>query len=168
MESDQIEDSKASSEETDRNEPVGVDSGTGRSYECTFCKRGFSTAQALGGHMNIHRRDRARIRHRTHSSVTKKADEDASNSFSQFQNHPQFHSLISENLKNYHMYVPASVSSNRQIQGFNSNNFPSREPLNLFGDELHVGSSTKIDREEKRLDGTDGELDLELRLGPES
>uniref|UniRef100_A0A0E0KZZ1 C2H2-type domain-containing protein n=1 Tax=Oryza punctata TaxID=4537 RepID=A0A0E0KZZ1_ORYPU len=28
-------------------------------YECVFCKRGFTTAQALGGHMNIHRRDRA-------------------------------------------------------------------------------------------------------------
>ncbi|CAL1396457.1 unnamed protein product [Linum trigynum] len=30
-----------------------------RSYECSFCKRGFTNAQALGGHMNIHRRDRA-------------------------------------------------------------------------------------------------------------
>lgn len=34
--------------------------GIGRSYECVFCKRGFNTAQALGGHMNIHRKDRAR------------------------------------------------------------------------------------------------------------
>ncbi|XP_077236874.1 transcriptional regulator TAC1-like [Tasmannia lanceolata] len=33
-----------------------------RSYECTFCKRGFSNAQALGGHMNIHRRDRAKLK----------------------------------------------------------------------------------------------------------
>ncbi|KAJ8533936.1 hypothetical protein K7X08_007260 [Anisodus acutangulus] len=31
-------------------------------YRCSFCKRGFSNAQALGGHMNIHRRDRARLR----------------------------------------------------------------------------------------------------------
>ncbi|CAL1411160.1 unnamed protein product [Linum trigynum] len=31
-----------------------------RSYECSFCKRGFTNAQALGGHMNIHRRDRAK------------------------------------------------------------------------------------------------------------
>ncbi|KAI3682295.1 hypothetical protein L1987_82183 [Smallanthus sonchifolius] len=29
------------------------------SYTCSFCKRGFSNAQALGGHMNVHRRDRA-------------------------------------------------------------------------------------------------------------
>ncbi|PSS34951.1 Transcriptional regulator like [Actinidia chinensis var. chinensis] len=33
-----------------------------RSYSCTFCKRGFSNAQALGGHMNIHRKDRAKLK----------------------------------------------------------------------------------------------------------
>ncbi|EPS67888.1 hypothetical protein M569_06890, partial [Genlisea aurea] len=36
--------------------------GTGRLYECVFCKRGFNTAQALGGHMNIHRKDGTRNR----------------------------------------------------------------------------------------------------------
>lgn len=33
-----------------------------RTYECTFCKRGFSNAQALGGHMNIHRKDKAKLK----------------------------------------------------------------------------------------------------------
>ncbi|CAL0334849.1 unnamed protein product [Lupinus luteus] len=33
-----------------------------RSYSCNFCKRDFRSAQALGGHMNIHRRDRARLK----------------------------------------------------------------------------------------------------------
>ncbi|GKV42300.1 hypothetical protein SLEP1_g49714 [Rubroshorea leprosula] len=33
-----------------------------RSYSCCFCKREFRSAQALGGHMNVHRRDRARLR----------------------------------------------------------------------------------------------------------
>ncbi|KAL6648798.1 hypothetical protein ACP70R_013022 [Stipagrostis hirtigluma subsp. patula] len=34
--------------------------GSGRRYyECGICKGGFTTAQALGGHMNIHRRGRA-------------------------------------------------------------------------------------------------------------
>ncbi|XP_059639160.1 transcriptional regulator SUPERMAN-like [Cornus florida] len=32
-----------------------------RSYTCTFCRREFQSAQALGGHMNVHRRDRARL-----------------------------------------------------------------------------------------------------------
>ncbi|XP_012850156.1 PREDICTED: transcriptional regulator SUPERMAN-like [Erythranthe guttata] len=30
-----------------------------RSYSCSFCARDFRSAQALGGHMNVHRRDRA-------------------------------------------------------------------------------------------------------------
>ena len=34
------------------------DEGTRQPYKCTFCRRGFPTAQALGGHMNIHRKDR--------------------------------------------------------------------------------------------------------------
>ncbi|GAA0162895.1 hypothetical protein LIER_18890 [Lithospermum erythrorhizon] len=33
-----------------------------RSYTCSFCKKEFRSSQALGGHMNIHRRDRARLR----------------------------------------------------------------------------------------------------------
>lgn len=33
-----------------------------RNYGCSFCKREFRSAQALGGHMNVHRRDRARLR----------------------------------------------------------------------------------------------------------
>ncbi|GLT89539.1 hypothetical protein SLE2022_075170 [Rubroshorea leprosula] len=37
-------------------------SGNPRSYTCSFCKKGFSNAQALGGHMNIHRKDRAKLR----------------------------------------------------------------------------------------------------------
>ncbi|EPS61848.1 hypothetical protein M569_12944, partial [Genlisea aurea] len=32
-----------------------------RSYTCAFCRREFRSAQALGGHMNVHRRDRARL-----------------------------------------------------------------------------------------------------------
>ncbi|XP_027071413.1 transcriptional regulator SUPERMAN-like [Coffea eugenioides] len=33
-----------------------------RNYRCSFCNKEFRSAQALGGHMNIHRRDRARMR----------------------------------------------------------------------------------------------------------
>ncbi|XP_073290967.1 uncharacterized protein [Primulina huaijiensis] len=36
------------------------DLGVGRSYDCVYCKRGFDSAQALGGHMNIHRKDKSR------------------------------------------------------------------------------------------------------------
>ncbi|KAF5477758.1 hypothetical protein F2P56_004374 [Juglans regia] len=45
-------------------EDTGNASGTTwppRSYTCTFCRREFRSAQALGGHMNVHRRDRVRL-----------------------------------------------------------------------------------------------------------
>ncbi|KAL5724356.1 Transcriptional regulator [Ranunculus cassubicifolius] len=41
-----------------------------RSYTCTFCRREFRSAQALGGHMNVHRRDRAKLRQSPPSSTT--------------------------------------------------------------------------------------------------
>jgi C2H2-type zinc finger len=37
-----------------------------RIYSCNFCDREFRSAQALGGHMNVHRRDRARLRQEAH------------------------------------------------------------------------------------------------------
>ncbi|KAL6978639.1 hypothetical protein U1Q18_020305 [Sarracenia purpurea var. burkii] len=33
-----------------------------RNYPCSFCKKHFKSAQALGGHMNVHRRERAQLR----------------------------------------------------------------------------------------------------------
>jgi hypothetical protein len=47
-----------------------------RSYSCTFCRREFRSAQALGGHMNIHRRDRARLRHQDNEVQEKSNEED--------------------------------------------------------------------------------------------
>ncbi|KAF5735070.1 hypothetical protein HS088_TW15G00569 [Tripterygium wilfordii] len=38
-----------------------------RSYTCTFCRREFQSAQALGGHMNVHRRDRAKLHQNSNS-----------------------------------------------------------------------------------------------------
>ncbi|KAJ4885936.1 Transcriptional regulator TAC1 [Raphanus sativus] len=50
------------SDRISRNSHQSVDNSMSRSYICSFCVRGFSNAQALGGHMNIHRRDRANLR----------------------------------------------------------------------------------------------------------
>ncbi|KAI5680119.1 hypothetical protein M9H77_01346 [Catharanthus roseus] len=33
-----------------------------RNYKCSFCSKEFKSAQALGGHMNVHRRERAKMR----------------------------------------------------------------------------------------------------------
>ncbi|XP_074559187.1 uncharacterized protein LOC141815150 [Curcuma longa] len=64
MEDDHSKESEASSDEASSAEPASDDAGSQRRpyFECTFCKRGFSNAQALGGHMNIHRKDRGRPR----------------------------------------------------------------------------------------------------------
>ena len=52
-----------SDQDDDHHQSAGESgSSSARSYECTFCKRGFSNAQALGGHMNIHRKDKAKLK----------------------------------------------------------------------------------------------------------
>ncbi|CAN8247818.1 unnamed protein product [Cochlearia groenlandica] len=56
-----------------------VSTVTRRMYECTFCKRGFTNAQALGGHMNIHRRDRV-----NKTKIPKKADVAISDGYKRF------------------------------------------------------------------------------------
>ncbi|XP_023532933.1 transcriptional regulator SUPERMAN-like [Cucurbita pepo subsp. pepo] len=58
---DQDPNSKTTTEEVEQANEMG----SGRSYECVFCKRGFTTAQALGGHMNIHRKDRVKTKPNT-------------------------------------------------------------------------------------------------------
>ncbi|CAI9778754.1 unnamed protein product [Fraxinus pennsylvanica] len=43
------------------------------SYECIFCKKSFSSAQALGGHMNIHRKDKAKLKQSSKDQTTRKS-----------------------------------------------------------------------------------------------
>jgi len=38
------------------------------SYTCGYCKKEFRSAQGLGGHMNVHRLDRARLIHQQYMS----------------------------------------------------------------------------------------------------
>ncbi|KAF7825636.1 transcriptional regulator TAC1-like [Senna tora] len=53
-------------------EKLGGDCAETRLYNCGFCKKGFSNAQALGGHMNIHRRDRAKLKQLSSNSEEEK------------------------------------------------------------------------------------------------
>lgn len=46
-----------------------------RNYNCTFCKKEFKSAQALGGHMNVHRRDRAKQLTQQHSSSSSSSEQ---------------------------------------------------------------------------------------------
>lgn len=52
-----------------------------RSYSCSFCSREFRSAQALGGHMNVHRRDRARLKQPPSPHKTDETSLDHQNSF---------------------------------------------------------------------------------------
>ncbi|KAL9843906.1 putative transcription factor C2H2 family [Arabidopsis thaliana] len=45
-----------------KNYEAGVIPWPPKNYTCSFCRREFRSAQALGGHMNVHRRDRAKLR----------------------------------------------------------------------------------------------------------
>ncbi|KAK9280595.1 hypothetical protein L1049_014289 [Liquidambar formosana] len=47
--------------EEDAARPSGAFLWPPRCYQCSFCRREFRSAQALGGHMNVHRRDRAKL-----------------------------------------------------------------------------------------------------------
>ncbi|XP_076917117.1 transcriptional regulator SUPERMAN-like [Bidens hawaiensis] len=47
---------------TNKESTFGEFSWPPKSYTCSFCKREFRSAQALGGHMNVHRREKAKLR----------------------------------------------------------------------------------------------------------
>ncbi|XP_010262602.1 PREDICTED: uncharacterized protein LOC104601104 [Nelumbo nucifera] len=150
-----------------------------RSYGCTFCKRGFSNAQALGGHMNIHRKDRAKLKQPSSSSS----------------------SQLSLDISQKNPSHPAAVSTEYELPELESRDdrksslnwacvVGSREDVER--EEIRVGelrqlslfvempSGSSGDRrsgscgaghEERRMQSTycsaEEGLDLELRLGPE-
>lgn len=140
----QEEYSKSFSEKSEENDDTA---GTGRSYECIFCKRGFTTAQALGGHMNIHRKDKV---NKSKPSFPNKVDDSnyaELGFYSEVSNHPQRGNNYYAN--NYHqVYFPATRASNIE----NQQDWRQRN-LSLYGNPFSV-----------RDNAEDG-LDLELRLG---
>ncbi|TKY51890.1 Transcriptional regulator TAC1 [Spatholobus suberectus] len=164
------------SEEIDHQEEAHDDTGgTKRSYECTFCKRGFTNAQALGGHMNIHRKDRAKAKQFTPDaspSITNKFNSDESMALpfvSEILNQPTTPYSILESQRNgdmhshppppahafyYEFYNPRSrpLSLNQELRGAN---------LSLQTGPSHADDVHQVRRGNQK----DSEVDLELRLG---
>ncbi|XP_022748984.1 transcriptional regulator SUPERMAN-like [Durio zibethinus] len=179
MESGKQGSSDASSEENDRVDPVKGDMAatTKRSYECTFCKQGFTNAQALGGHMNIHRKDRAKAKQPTSSSVpTEPMNEEY------YMNpryvppliptEPSKDYPVFEAKRNYHFYFQPPVSSPRLPYAYCDSDFlvPARSPSLSTNEELsganlslQIGPTNVDDSEVNRM--KEDEVDLELRLG---
>lgn len=158
-----------------------------RSYECTFCKRGFTNAQALGGHMNIHRKDRAKAKQIVSGTSSLNSNhysnEDQYSSLSTYH-HQQFSSApISSQAgsgyypvvdqRNYQMYFQPSGSSPRIPYGYDhDDSIGSRHQSlgvnqELWGANLSLRFSPNNleDDEYRRGLRSNDEVDLELRLG---
>ncbi|XP_004489021.1 transcriptional regulator SUPERMAN-like [Cicer arietinum] len=94
-----------------------------RSYTCSFCRKEFKSAQALGGHMNVHRRDRARLRQSSPIEVQVQQP--------QTQNQG---SMLNFNLNNH----PIITTTNPY------NNFFSNSSLSLFQPSSSSSSATTL------------------------
>ncbi|XP_073134227.1 transcriptional regulator TAC1-like [Henckelia pumila] len=154
--------------------------GVGRSYECTFCKRGFTNAQALGGHMNIHRKDKAKAKQKNQEEPstknTKPSEDHATLRYSAFaqvlpvdQQQQREHRRPVDAHMNYQVYLPSSNPS------FLSENFRSRVPFwRLENKEegkkdetlsLRIGIPPAAEEGQKENEEENNQVDLELRLG---
>ncbi|CAN0854370.1 Transcriptional regulator TAC1 [Linum grandiflorum] len=155
---------------------------TTRSYECTFCKRGFSNAQALGGHMNIHRKDKAKLKHNhnhnnnnnnysTTTTTTSTSNEAAVGLYPNFAMvNPTWSWVVNDSTRhdnyypNYNYIVPAAP---QQLP----NLFVPHQPSSLanydheFGFGRPSSNYTTGDHHRRSSRSSTSEVDLELRLG---
>ncbi|XP_058746327.1 transcriptional regulator SUPERMAN-like [Vicia villosa] len=187
------EDSKSSSDENidrssdqnpDNDDNDDHDMGIGRSYECVFCKRGFTTAQALGGHMNIHRKDRAN----NNKSVTKATFIPPSSSKLVLDHHHHhdsygdlgFYSTINPSHGYYSSSISSKTTTTPEVDSLNYHQlyFPSHhvqysemlcvENQRMFGSQDWRGLSlyaNPLIKDKIENNNEVDELDLELRLG---
>lgn len=126
-----------------------------RSYECTYCKHGFTNAQALGGHMNVHRKEKAKTRVDATNNTSGVRVHDPYSITSSIYDHKQemktreFVLGSSPHVMYHNITLSKDQNPNGLIEG------PSREEMRLsLNLSLQFGQSHKED-----------EVDLELRLG---
>ncbi|MBA0634353.1 hypothetical protein Godav_024780 [Gossypium davidsonii] len=143
-----------------------------RSYDCTFCKRGFSNAQALGGHMNIHRRDKAKLKqpsptHET-TATTQQSNFDISRIIPSYSHTPSSHGKWRWVLQDDGADARTDKTSDhivgsqiRQLPLFDEK--PSKSDQNPRS-QVQEGLEKGFSSTQPPLGS---ELDLELRLGPE-
>lgn len=190
--SEENDDQRSEGQVVNRSDESG---GAKRSYECTYCKRGFTNAQALGGHMNIHRKDRAKAKQHTSTSANTTAVSSNYNTHEAEIAYPFAPSPFSTP----YQQPPSAAEAHHQRSYSNStyfqpstyggtnygsdyyyyNQFGSRSSMNeslamneeLLGANLSLrmtSSSHLDDREARRgslMRNNSDEVDLELRLG---
>ncbi|XP_047937746.1 transcriptional regulator SUPERMAN-like [Salvia hispanica] len=150
-----LEEAKAKDKDEDE------DAGVGRSYECSFCKRGFTNAQALGGHMNIHRKDKAKAKQKNQQQQHETSNKSKENPMfmqqkvSSSPDHPHHHHYKQ---MNYQVYLPSSNPSSRGGNSYSPLSRP--EEADLW---LRMGASPAGGGGGSNVEET--EVDLELRLG---
>nr|XP_004295977.2 PREDICTED: zinc finger protein ZAT5-like [Fragaria vesca subsp. vesca] len=158
-----------------------------KSYECTFCKRGFSNAQALGGHMNIHRKDKAKLKQVSSSANIVETKQQQQRLPVEIPKMPQSYSPIL-------LKVNPSITSSeavadhieRSATTIRESSWPAdwflndKEGENKLRHQLPLFSQAPSDQDHHSQGGQQqqledhgnqsdkgSDLDLELRLGPE-
>ncbi|KAB2061974.1 hypothetical protein E1A91_A10G126400v1 [Gossypium mustelinum] len=159
--------SDAWSEENDDDQvKCHTEATTKRSYECIFCKRGFTNAQALGGHMNIHRKDRVKAKQPTSSAVLSMNPRYAPTIPTYAPS--RYHQIVEAQIQtNHHMYFQPPLSSARlPYAPARSRSLSINEELLNANFSLQI-DPTKVDENEMTRKGImkEDEVDLELRLG---
>lgn len=187
--------SEISSYENDQDSSQGIKDNIkstigGRFYECTFCKRGFTNAQALGGHMNIHRKDKAKSKpkgggtdHTSNSKIAKNSLLNRSDEFDQFPNssmysvpisneHAHYQTHMGGTYMNYQFYLPMSVTNCPPQYAYyltdSIEHAASSRDSQIQEELLETNLSLEISKEKKSdeaFEGIEQEVDLELRLG---
>ncbi|KAJ8747150.1 hypothetical protein K2173_001707 [Erythroxylum novogranatense] len=148
-----------------KSEFVWSSSHVSKSYTCAFCRRGFSNAQALGGHMNIHRRDRAKLREASNENLL-------SLDISRSKNPPDVSEeknlgFAESSQEKGHISKKPEVSLSAEDDATKRNKGGEElQQLRLFLDRKKTdGNEETINL--GRASSKEEEVDLELRLGPE-
>ncbi|XP_062172912.1 transcriptional regulator TAC1-like [Alnus glutinosa] len=140
----------------------------GKSYDCTFCRRGFSNAQALGGHMNIHRKEKAK--HKRFSNIDDQS-QPSSDIPRVFPSYPPIPATSSSWL--FEANKPSDVESStvKWPTSRDETHVGEVKQLRLFVEASSDKDQFHRKTEEKGLSSTydlsGSKIDLELRLGPE-
>ncbi|XP_051118517.1 transcriptional regulator SUPERMAN-like [Andrographis paniculata] len=156
---------------TDDLTDANAGAAAGRSYDCVFCKRGFNTAQALGGHMNIHRKDRARnkpnsSKHiRLHHQITAAPAAPPIGADYQFESPDQnqvfaYSSGIGLSLCDNYSYQPQQIMA----VDYNHRRRSDQSPAEDWS-ALSLRFVEDLERNNRIQEMNHKELDLELRLG---
>ncbi|KAI3741929.1 hypothetical protein L1987_59608 [Smallanthus sonchifolius] len=137
------------------------------SYECAYCKHGFTNAQALGGHMNVHRKERAKNRVDSTNNKSSIRLHESCLITSCIHDHKDERKTWDFMLRSSPMMYDNTLSKYQNPNGSITGD-PSREEMRL---SLNLSLQSGCLYEEEEEGGSvkggneDDELDLELRLG---